>query len=290
MENNKSGFAFIPILIGLCMLIAGVGVGVVITQKSYSVPLESNVVNAVTQDIPKVELDDTLEVSGFVDIKERKDVTVPEIVSDAEIENINIPEVSIDNQLKGISDNIPKIESFLQKEKGNALTQEEVKQQSESLTVIMNDAKRIADNKKDVMKREIESCKKYYDYEVESIESTWKSDLNYYEQQKSWYSSNSGLYQLTGNSNSNYQYLEEDLNQSRDRREDALESAESRYESCKDNYEWDTSIDKDISKIIAEQKNVISNLTDDNTDYSLNSISKLIQEAETLKYSLMFLF
>lgn len=167
--------------------------------------------------------------------------------------------------------------------------QEDVKKQSEALTVILNDINKITNNKKTARDQAISSCKQAYDYEVKRIESMWESDLRFYESRKnSQYSLMvSGLYEMTGTTNKNNQYLEEDYSAAMSRRDSGLSSAKSKYDSCTNRVKTNTSFDKDIHNIAADQKYLIRRLTDNNARTSLVEMNNLIQKAEKIKWSLV---
>lgn len=292
MKNNKSGFAILSILLGVGLLLIGGGVGVMVVKKFDTTSSESAVMGAF-QDTSKITPVESMENKEIIvdEKKEEGDVSAITVENDTSVSEtfyasqsagagLNISEGGL-NSLTNIQ---------IEETRNNSIAYETAKEQLESLSVILDDARAIAENKKSVMKREVESCKQYYEYEVESIESRWESNLNYYESQKSYYESNSSLYSLVGTSGNNERYLEEDYERFKEERSGALKSAKSRYEDCKNNYVWDTSFDKDIESLTQEQRNIENQLTSDNASSYLSDVRNLISEAEKLKYSLMLVF
>lgn len=169
-------------------------------------------------------------------------------------------------------------------------TYNQVKTESESVKVILDEIKEIIDSKKTAKEKEIAFCKDNYDYEVERIESRWVSDMKAYEQQNSWYESNKGLYEITGTATNNSESLQEKFNESKNNRDAGLESAKFKYESCKNSNKWATSFDKDVTKLVAEQKYIMKTLTSDTAHECLTDMQNLINKAEKFKYSLLFSF
>jgi hypothetical protein len=288
--NKNSGFVMLPVLLGIGLLLIGGGAGVLVTKKLNPVANESAVI-MVAQDDPSAIVDVVNESPKIV-VEEEKEEDQAVVTEQKNENEISYTTPSIKEEVSFSESNAKSLVNLQNEElvRKNNIAYETAKKQLKSLSVILDDAKDIAENKKSVMEREVESCKDYYDYEVETIESRWESNLSYYKSQKSYYESNSGLYSLVGTSGNNERYLEEDYDRYKEERDDAMKSAKSRYEDCKDNYEWDTTFDKDVKSLIQEQKDVTSNLTSDNATSYLSDIEDLIQEAEGLKYSLMLVF
>ncbi|MFM2423761.1 MAG: hypothetical protein RLZZ70_148 [Candidatus Parcubacteria bacterium] len=161
---------------------------------------------------------------------------------------------------------------------------------SASLTQILNDLKQIENKMKSESQKNLSMCKSSYDTEVARVNSQWNSDLKYYESQKSYYNSNSGLYSMTGTSQQNADYLAEQYTTISERKESGLVSARTSYDSCKKSYEFDTSLSKEISSISNEQKTIMGQKLNGNIIALVTQIQSLINRCKNLKESLLYSF
>lgn len=294
MKNNKSGFAFIPILIGLCMLIAGVGVGTVITKKNYSLPLESNVVNAVDQDISKVELDDMPEedvdgqseiVSDSNGLGEESSQNIEQISQSQQVTDIvtstneskpltEVP-VTVVNQVPEVNDEIV---SVLNAQSETESVQDELLKTSYDKTKIesrnLTEGIEFVENRyKELLAfrdRGLAFCKNSYEMDVSSAKSQANSLKQSYLENRTGYATQPAV------TNDIDRALEIDL-----------AYIEDEYEICKSQYEVDSSIVSDIKVIKSEQSSIITKLTLENAVSSWEKIlalhKKLLAVADKLR-------
>jgi len=294
MKNNKSGFAFIPILIGLCMLIAGVGVGTVITKKYYSVPLESNIVNAVDQDISEVELDDTSEedvdgqseiMSDSNSLDEELSQTIKQTPQSKQVADIvtstNEPKsifeepVAITNQVSVMKDEVASVsdtsseDEFVQDEllkTSYDKTKTESRNLTEGIEFVENRYKELLA----LRDRGLVLCKNSYDMDISPAKSQADSLKQSYLESRAGYATQPSV------TNDIDRALEIDL-----------AYIEDEYEICKSQYTVDSSVVGDIKVIKSEQSNIITRLTLESAVSSLENIlslhKKLLTVADKLR-------
>jgi|GEM_PF-6689473 len=296
----NSGFAFVPFLYLAGALIVGAGFGAaVVTQNSSDENISAESENIVSANMDAERENST--TSSSEEVLNSSSTQVVDIVSvlDTNTEmsvntNTNFTKTEIDLTSEIVQmDHVKDVESNIIQTNDVTKCEAEYKSvtsQSESLGVLLDEIDDLMDTIKNNKKDGEKSCKDSYDYEVERIESQWESDLNYYNQQEDWYSSNQGLYNLTETADSNKQYLEEEYEKIKDKKQAALKSAKSVYSSCKDRYEWDTSYEKEFDDLYSDQKSIIKKVTSNNACEYVNKMKTLFSEAERLKWSLVIPF
>jgi len=291
---NNSGFAIIPILIGIGLLLVGGGAGVVMTKKFVSPTSESTLASAINN-IPEAT---PIEASNNLEAEEENNENQPKQEDEGNIiaelpppKNILAPTVPKDNQYQTPAEapttvananiNTPTtISPITQAQNTQSQTdtaKDELLRMSHDKTKVesrnLTEGIEFVENRyKELLSfrdRGLELCKSRYEMNVSSAKSQADSLKRSYLESRTGFASQPSIISDIDRA------LEIDL---------ARISNE--YELCKSKHTVNTTVERDLGSIKTEQTNVMRKLTRENAVSSLENIlalqKKLIATADKL--------
>lgn len=289
MKNNISGFAFLPILIGIGFLLVGSGAGVIVTKQinnNQNEILVENTINyeeatSVAEVTNDIELDTNevqTEEEVLDEVKSQADSTPPMVETTIlsvnqphVVENIAVvqPAVSQSVVANTISSNVPtapetppvsnvRSQAELEKEKLLKLSYEKTKTESKNLTEGIEFVESRYNELLSFKDRGLELCKSRYEMNVSSARSQAESLKRSYSESRTGFATQPSM------SSDIDRALQIDLAR-----------IEDEYTLCKSQYNVDSTVLRDVKNIKSEQSSIMRRLTLENAHSSLESILSL---------------
>lgn len=208
MNNNQSGFAFLPAILIIGLLIVGGGAGALITKKVYETPGVPSQNTSESEDIVLSETENTMAIAVEEEIPAEPDLTETILQEQTETASVihsitseptpDKEQVNTDSAKMVITPVASEVKETLIRPiylETQVSAYDQIKADSDKLDEKMSEAKMILTEAQSEYKEALTACRMTYEAEVASIESRWKSDFSYYKRQIEDEKSQSPLYE-----------------------------------------------------------------------------------------------